>query len=94
VYLHRESRPRQGSRPDHGRQHAQDLRRLPAVAAGSRDRRGRHCDAGTFALSHVHAALKAGENVYVEKRLAHDMEQGEEMAQAAEKSGKTVQLGT
>jgi predicted dehydrogenase len=40
------------------------------------------------------AALKAGKNIYVEKRLAHDMEQGEEMVQAAEKSGKTVQVDT
>jgi predicted dehydrogenase len=40
------------------------------------------------------AALKAGKNIYVEKPLAHDIEQGEEMVQAAEKSGKIVQVGT
>jgi predicted dehydrogenase len=40
------------------------------------------------------AALKAGKNIYVEKPLAHDIEQGEEMVQAAEKSGKVVQVGT
>ena len=40
------------------------------------------------------AALKAGKNVYVEKPLAHSIEEGEEMVQAAEKSGKVVQVGT
>jgi predicted dehydrogenase len=40
------------------------------------------------------AALKAGKNIYVEKPLAHDIEQGEEMVRAAEKSGKIVQVGT
>jgi len=40
------------------------------------------------------AALKAGKNIYIEKPLAHDIEQGEEMVQAAEKSGKVIQVGT
>jgi hypothetical protein len=33
-------------------------------------------------------ALKGGKNIYIEKPLAHDIEQGEEILQAAEKSGK------
>ncbi len=40
------------------------------------------------------AAMKAGKNVYVEKPLAHTIEQGEEMVQAWKKSGKVVQVGT
>lgn len=40
------------------------------------------------------AALKAGKNIYVEKPLAHTIEQGEEMMRAAEKSGKVIQVGT
>ncbi|HEV2689072.1 MAG TPA: Gfo/Idh/MocA family oxidoreductase, partial [Bryobacteraceae bacterium] len=40
------------------------------------------------------AALKAGKNIYVEKPLAHTIEQGEEMLKAAEKSGKVIQVGT
>jgi predicted dehydrogenase len=40
------------------------------------------------------AALKAGKNIYVEKPLAHDIAQDEEMVQAAEKSGKIIQVGT
>jgi predicted dehydrogenase len=40
------------------------------------------------------AALKAGKHIYVEKPLAHTIEQGEEMLQAAEKSGRVVQVGT
>jgi predicted dehydrogenase len=40
------------------------------------------------------AALKAGKNIYIEKPLAHDIEQGEEMVQAAETSGKVIQVGT
>jgi predicted dehydrogenase len=40
------------------------------------------------------AALKAGKNIYIEKPLAHDIAQGEEMVQAAEKSGKVIQVGT
>src|SRR5579864_3615581 len=40
------------------------------------------------------AALKANKNIYVEKPLAHTIEQGEEMVQAAEKSGKIIQVGT
>jgi predicted dehydrogenase len=40
------------------------------------------------------AAMKAGKNVYVEKPLAHTIEQGEEMLAAWRKSGKVVQVGT
>ena len=40
------------------------------------------------------AALKAGKNIYIEKPLAHDIQQGEEMVQAAERSGKVIQVGT
>ena len=40
------------------------------------------------------AAIKAGKNIYVEKPLAHTIEQGEEMMRAAEKSGKVIQVGT
>ena len=40
------------------------------------------------------AAIKAGKNVYVEKPLAHTIEQGEEMVKAAKASGKVVQVGT
>lgn len=40
------------------------------------------------------AAMKAGKNVYVEKPLAHTIEQGEEMVAAWRKSGKVAQVGT
>src|SRR5437773_540458 len=40
------------------------------------------------------AALKAGKNVYLEKPLAHTIEQGAELVKAAQKSGKVVQVGT
>ena len=40
------------------------------------------------------AALKAGKNIYVEKPLAHTIEEGEQMVQAAEASGKVIQVGT
>jgi predicted dehydrogenase len=40
------------------------------------------------------AAIKAGKNVYVEKPLAHTIEQGAEMVAAWQKSGKVVQVGT
>lgn len=40
------------------------------------------------------AAIKAGKNIYVEKPLAHTIEQGEEMIAAARKAGKVVQVGT
>jgi predicted dehydrogenase len=40
------------------------------------------------------AALKAGKNIYVEKPLAHTIEQGAELVKAAQKSGKVVQVGT
>ena len=40
------------------------------------------------------AALKAGKNIYVEKPLAHTIEEGEEMVRAAEHSGKVIQVGT
>ncbi len=40
------------------------------------------------------AALKANKNIYVEKPLAHTIEQGKEMVAAAQKSGKVIQVGT
>ena len=40
------------------------------------------------------AAIKAGKNVYVEKPLAHTIEEGAEMVKAWQKSGKIVQVGT
>ena len=40
------------------------------------------------------AALKAGKNIYLEKPLAHTIEEGWEIVKAAEKSGKVVQVGT
>lgn len=40
------------------------------------------------------AAIAAGKNIYVEKPLAHTIEQGAEMVAAAEKAGKVVQVGT
>ncbi|MCP5115928.1 MAG: Gfo/Idh/MocA family oxidoreductase, partial [bacterium] len=39
-------------------------------------------------------ALKAGKNVYVEKPLAHTIEEGEEILTAAKASGKVIQVGT
>lgn len=39
-------------------------------------------------------AVKAGKNIYVEKPLAHTIEEGFEMVRASEKSGKVVQVGT
>jgi predicted dehydrogenase len=40
------------------------------------------------------AALAAGKNIYVEKPLAHTIEQGAELVRLAEKTGKVVQVGT
>ncbi len=40
------------------------------------------------------AALKAGKNVYIEKPLAHTIEEGEEVLKAAKASGRLVQVGT
>jgi predicted dehydrogenase len=40
------------------------------------------------------AALKAGKNVYIEKPLAHTIEEGAEIVDAWKKSGKIVQVGT
>lgn len=40
------------------------------------------------------AAIAAGKNIYVEKPLAHTIEQGAEMVAAWQKSGKVVQVGT
>jgi predicted dehydrogenase len=40
------------------------------------------------------AALKAGKNIYVEKPLAHTIEEGEQMLKAAQAAGKVVQVGT
>lgn len=39
-------------------------------------------------------AVKAGKNIYVEKPLAHTIEEGFEMVRASEKSEKVVQVGT
>jgi len=40
------------------------------------------------------AALKAGKNVYIEKPLAHTIEEGQEIVDVWKKSGKIVQVGT
>jgi predicted dehydrogenase len=40
------------------------------------------------------AAMKAGKNVYIEKPLAHTIEQGAEMVKAWEKAGVVAQVGT
>ena len=40
------------------------------------------------------AALAAGKHVYIEKPLAHTIEEGAELVRAAKKSGKVVQVGT
>jgi predicted dehydrogenase len=40
------------------------------------------------------AALKAGKNVYIEKPLAHTIEEGFEIVKAWQASGKIVQVGT
>ncbi len=40
------------------------------------------------------AALKAGKNIYLEKPIAHTIEEGAEIVKAAQKSGKVVQVGT
>jgi len=39
-------------------------------------------------------ALEAGKHVYIEKPLAHTIEEGEKILRAAEKSGRVVQVGT
>ena len=40
------------------------------------------------------AAIAAGKNIYVEKPLAHTIEEGEQMVKAAAQSDKVVQVGT
>jgi predicted dehydrogenase len=40
------------------------------------------------------AALKAGKHVYIEKPLAHTIEEGFEIVKAADQAGKVVQVGT
>ncbi|MFN7925017.1 MAG: Gfo/Idh/MocA family oxidoreductase [Bryobacteraceae bacterium] len=40
------------------------------------------------------AALKAGKNIYIEKPLAHTIEEGEEILRVAKQAGKKVQVGT
>ncbi len=40
------------------------------------------------------AALAAGKHVYIEKPLAHTIEEGADLVRAAKKSGKVVQVGT
>jgi len=40
------------------------------------------------------AALRAGKNIYVEKPLAHTIEEGQEIVREAKKAGKVVQVGT
>lgn len=40
------------------------------------------------------AALAAGKHIYLEKPIAHTIEEGWEIVRAAEKSGKVVQVGT
>ena len=60
----------------------------------------RNVDAVVIATpEHLHysmymAALKAGKNIYVEKPLAHTIEEGKEMLVAAQKAGKVIQVGT
>src|SRR5262249_23319304 len=44
--------------------------------------------------SMVMDALRAGKHIYVEKPLAHTIEEGAEIVKAAEASGKVVQVGT
>jgi predicted dehydrogenase len=39
-------------------------------------------------------AIKAGKHIYIEKPLAHTIEQGEEMVQVAAKYNKVIQVGT
>jgi predicted dehydrogenase len=39
-------------------------------------------------------AIKAGKNIYVEKPLAHTIEEGEEVLKASKASGKVIQVGT
>jgi len=51
------------------------------------------------APEHLHyamakAALQAGKNIYLEKPVAHTIEEGAELVKLAEKSGKVVQVGT
>jgi predicted dehydrogenase len=40
------------------------------------------------------AALSAGKHIYLEKPLAHTIEEGADIVRAAEKSGRVVQVGT
>ncbi|MDQ6675997.1 MAG: Gfo/Idh/MocA family oxidoreductase, partial [Acidobacteriota bacterium] len=40
------------------------------------------------------AALKAGKNIYLEKPIAHTIEEGAQIVALAEKTGKVVQVGT
>ena len=40
------------------------------------------------------AALKAGKNIYLEKPIAHTVEEGAQIVALAEKTGKVVQVGT
>jgi predicted dehydrogenase len=40
------------------------------------------------------AALRAGKHIYLEKPLAHTIEEGADIVRVAEKSGKVVQVGT
>ncbi len=40
------------------------------------------------------AALKAGKHIYIEKPLAHTIEEGVEIVKAARRSGKVIQVGT
>ena len=40
------------------------------------------------------AALRAGKNIYVEKPLAHTIEEGQDIVREAKKAGKVVQVGT
>lgn len=54
---------------------------------------------GIFTPEHLHrdmaiAALEAGKHVYCEKPLTHTIEEGFEILQAVEKSGKKFQVGT
>ncbi len=42
----------------------------------------------------VMAAIKAKKHIYVEKPIAHTIEEGAQIVKAAEESGKVIQVGT
>lgn len=73
----------------------------PAASADYRDMLADKSIDAVFIMTpeHLHhemtiAALQAGKHVYVEKPLAHTIEEGAEIVKAAQKAGKVVQVGT